>query len=205
MERDRSASPERIYGKRDWFKQGLSKQTLVYFHIVLECDSPILEALFSGIPGRYAQWTGVDPNGMSLYFFKMIQDCFEKRFNPSSPSWNRRIFTRRKYPTIVQWESRDRLIEITHVLYPHDRFPGDAVIYLTRLAIYEGIPQIFVDKTGVALLRDDEIGMNPQLVGAKDEKIINEWILPTPPKIEMEMEKMIAQFYAKHKAFFEKV
>jgi hypothetical protein len=201
MGRDRSASPKRTYGKKDWFKHGLSKNTLVYFHIVLECDSPILEALFCGLPGRYAEWTGVDPSGMSRYLFEKICDCFAKSF-VCSESWSKHRFANTKYPDIIQWRKPDQVIEIFLIRHRHQA-PMNRVCHLVRMALYEGPSDRAFASTAVSLLYENELAMNPQPISPPNGTNTHDWTIPMPSEIELEISLMVHQFYTKHKTFFE--
>ena len=202
-ERDRSTSPKRKRGKKDWFKRGLSRHTLIYLHVALECDTPILEALFYAMPGCYAEWTGVDSKGLTHYFYAKLRNCFVTRL--PLESWNKYIYSKKGYPRVLQWMNDARMIEIVQIL-EEIQTPTDNAPYLARISLYEGESDDPLDSTGVTLLRpENELVFDPQCTGISATTGFKkfDWTLPLRSGMVKEIDSMVARFCAKHHAFFQ--
>lgn len=204
MPRDRSASPKRHSPKPEWFKPGVSTKALVYFHIALLCDTPILEALFRSNAAHNLVWSGVDADGMSRYFFDKMMEAFERRFT-SPQSWTKRTGIKPDYPIIVQWEKGTRLIEFVVRRIPPEKFTIETSQYVTHIALYEGRSETAFDRTGVGIqFPDKAIAVNPEFAYSGDEGDMYTWSLPCRSELEKFIVQMVVQFYAKYKAFFER-
>lgn len=204
--RDRSASPKRKTGDTSphWLKPGLSTQTIVYFRLALECDTPILEALFYAVSGCYAEWTGVDFAGMAQYFFEKFRDCFKATVQ-LSPLWDECIFSTTDFPNIIQWTKDQHIIELNGVgRLCKNRHGEHGCHTVVKFSIYDHNHEKPLDYTSVALLHPDhDFGFSPKFVSDYHGGRMYEWIIPTRTKLDGQVLNSVNNFCVKHKEFFE--